>query len=339
MSRTMRALIVSEPGQFELTELPLPDIGPYQALVRIEVCGICNSTDWKVIHGQMQWAGGFPLVLGHESVGVVEQVGQKVRHFKVGDRVTRPIYPSGQNRMNAAFGGFADYGVVCDARAMADEGDPGMLTDYNAQRQNVVPPGLGPIEAALAISLSETASVLNALPNLRGLVIVIAGTGIAGLSLAFWCKLAGATTLVLGRRPERLAKARQLGADQAINTTEADWIEQLTRAAGPAIDGVIEAVGDPELAEQLQRQVRPDGFLTAYGAPPTGQAYPEPWHVADVAEHTAYPWVADLIERNWLDPDWFITHRWSPDQIIQAFDEVRNGNVLKGFVLFDSLAG
>jgi NADPH:quinone reductase-like Zn-dependent oxidoreductase len=99
-------------------------------------------------------------------VGRVVQVGNKVRKFKVGDRVTRPIYvpPQGES-VNSAMGGFAEYGIVTDAQALADDGDASLLEDYNALRQIVVPPHLSTRDAALCISLSETASVLRHLPR------------------------------------------------------------------------------------------------------------------------------------------------------------------------------
>ncbi len=88
----MKALVVPQAGKLQLANIPPPEISPYDALVRIEACGICNSTDQKLIEGTMYWAPPFPITLGHEAVGTVIEVGAKVRKFKVGDRVTRPIY-------------------------------------------------------------------------------------------------------------------------------------------------------------------------------------------------------------------------------------------------------
>jgi NADPH:quinone reductase-like Zn-dependent oxidoreductase len=99
-------------------------------------------------------------------VGRVVQVGNKVRKFKVGDRVTRPIYvPSQGESVNSAMGGFAEYGIVADAQSLADDSDTSLLEDCNALRQIVVPPHLSTRDAALCISLSETASVLRHLPR------------------------------------------------------------------------------------------------------------------------------------------------------------------------------
>jgi threonine dehydrogenase-like Zn-dependent dehydrogenase len=283
----------------------------------------------------MFWAPPFPFVLGHESVGRVVETGSKVSKFKVGDRVTRPIYvPPAGAAVNSANGGFAEFGVVTDAVAMAADGDGSKLNDYNADRQLVVPPDLSARDAALAISLSETASVLRHLPNPRGSKVVVAGTGVAGLAFALWLKLAGAFVIVLGRREERLRKALEMGADVAINTRDGDFLEQL-RALGP-VDGLMEATGDAALATQVEEFLSPQGFACAYGVPPTGVHYGPRWRGAAVEEHLSLPWIIDLLRRGWVQPEWFVSHEWGFDEVLTAFEQNSRGEVLKGFVRLES---
>ncbi|MEI9997917.1 MAG: alcohol dehydrogenase catalytic domain-containing protein [Verrucomicrobiota bacterium] len=219
----MKALIVPAPGRIEVRDIPDPEIGPYDALVRNECCGLCSSTDTKLIDGQMFWAPPFPFVLGHESCGTVIKTGAKVRRYQPGDRVTRTLafWPGTRPGLHVAMGGFAELGLVRDAEAMARDGDVSLLDDYNTQRQCVVSKALDPVQASLAISLSETASVLRHLPKLRGKTIAVAGTGVAGLAFTLWCKLAGARVITLGRRPQRLAEAKRLGADATVDTSNA----------------------------------------------------------------------------------------------------------------------
>lgn len=318
----MRALIVPRNGELQLADVPAPRPGPYQALVKIECCGICGSTDWKLIRGEMTWAPKAPLVLGHESVGTVVEIGAKVTKFRVGDRVTRVVYPGGDG-LNSAMGGFAERGLVTDSAAMARDGDVSLLNDYNALRQNVVPAGLDAQTAALAISLAETASVFASLPAVRQRRVLVAGTGVAGLAFALWAKLAGAHVTVLGRREERLRAARVVGADATLLSLD---------GAVEKFDGVIEAVGDVELAARLATVAKPGAFLCAYGAPPNGAGYPAGWTGAVVDEHLSYAWVADLLARGWIKPEWFVSHAWSLDQAVAAFAQVKAGEVVKGFV-------
>lgn len=330
----MKALLVPEKGRLELGEIVPPVPGPYDALVRMECCGICNSTDAKLIDGTMFWAPPFPFVLGHESVGTVIEIGPKVRTFKLGDQVTRPLafWPGTRTGLHVAMGGFSERGVVRDGRAMAGDGDASLANDYNVQRQNVVPEGLSARDAALAISLSECASVLRHLPPLAGKRVVIAGTGIAGLAFTLWCKRAGAFVVTLGRRDERLEAAKTVGADVAVNTSGADWVGQVLRATvGPA-DGLIEATGDARLAEQMLALLHEDGFASAYGVPPTGTAYDGRWKKSVVEEHLSFGEVAGLLARGVVKPEWFVSHEWDMGEVVAAFDQVRRGEIIKGFV-------
>lgn len=330
----MKALIVPQRGALRIDEIAPPEPGPYDALVRIDVCGICNSTDSKLIDGTMFWAPPFPFVLGHEAVGTVVATGPRVRSFQVGDLVNRPVAFWGGSRPNlhVATGGFAEYGIVRDAKALAADGDMSLANDYLAQRQVVVPPTLTPRDAALAISLSETASVLRHLPNLRGATVAVAGTGIAGLAFVLWAKLAGASVVALGRRAERLEHAQRVGADATVNTKDAAFLDTLKRAASGAVDVIIEATGDASLAATLETVLAADGVALAYGVPPTGTTYGPRWTNATVEEHLSLPWVADMIHRGWVQPEWFVSHAWSLDDAVEAFAMVERGEVVKGFV-------
>ncbi|MEN9938855.1 MAG: hypothetical protein RLZZ387_5434 [Chloroflexota bacterium] len=331
----MKALIVPRRGALELAEIAPPELGPYDALVKMEVCGICNSTDGKLVDGTMFWAPPFPFVIGHESVGSIVAVGPRVTSYHVGDRVNRPVafWPGSRPELNCAMGGFAEYGMVRDGRAMAADGDTSLVGNYLADRQIVLPPGLAPEDAALAISLSETASVLRHMPNLRGRTVAVAGTGIAGLAFTLWAKLAGARVVAIGRREARLAHARQVGADMTVDTTAGDPAEQLLRVAGGPVDALIEATGDAPLAARLEGALAPDGVAVAYGVPPTGTSYGPRWSNARVEEHLSLPWVADLLARGWVRPEWFITHRWGLDEAPEAFAMVGRGEVVKGLVV------
>ena len=82
----MLSVAVMQPGRIEIVDIPKPAPGPYEAIARNQVAFICNATDRKVVGGHFPGLGPekFPLLLGHESVGVVESVGARVRSFKPG---------------------------------------------------------------------------------------------------------------------------------------------------------------------------------------------------------------------------------------------------------------
>jgi len=217
---------------------------------------------------------------------------------------------------------------------MAADGDDSLLEDYNCQRQLVLPPGIEPAHGSLAISLAETASMLRHLPNLRGATVAVAGVGAAGLAFLLWCKLAGARTMAIARRKQPLETAQYLAADWTVNTSQVEDVAQaiIDLADGP-IDGIIEATGSAPLAQELTAALKPGGFAAAYGVPPIGEEYGAPWKEYPVEEHLAMDWVCDLIQRDFIQPEAFITHEWPLADIEQAFEQVSQGEVRKGVIL------
>ncbi len=127
-NKTMQAAIVVEPGTVQVRQIPIPAPGPFEALVRIEACGLCGTTDRHLVAGTQCYhqADHYPAVLGHEAVGTVIEVGAKVSGFKLGDRVVRAtsVWP-GEKRgdLFSAWGGFAEYGIVRDRLALIDAQD------------------------------------------------------------------------------------------------------------------------------------------------------------------------------------------------------------------------
>ena len=105
----MRAVAVLEPGKIDLVDIPRPSPGPYEALIKSEIAFICNATDRKVVQGHFPGMGpeAYPLILGHETVGRVVEVGAKVSSFKIGDRVLGGLLPKTRGlrlRMGRRFG-------------------------------------------------------------------------------------------------------------------------------------------------------------------------------------------------------------------------------------------
>ena len=155
----MKGLVVEAAGKICLREdLPLPEIDAYQVLCRNVGCGICNGTDMQLINGQMPFIQ-YPFVLGHEAVGQVVAVGEKVRSFQEGDYILRSALP-GLPGYHSFWGGFAEYGVADDyAARLADHAG----ADIETSTRQLVPAGIDPVEATMLITLKEVASALHRL--------------------------------------------------------------------------------------------------------------------------------------------------------------------------------
>jgi L-iditol 2-dehydrogenase len=268
----MKALLVTEVGKLTLAEIPLPELRPYEALVRGEACGICNSTDHKLMMNTF-CPGLFPTVLGHESVGEIVRVGGKVRYFEPGQRVLRYVLfdhhvPGGRS----TWGGFSEYGIVVDARAMRDDGvaepAPGP-----AAKQQIVPASISPAQAAAMITLKETLSCLQNFGVTPGSSVGIVGTGPVAQSFAWQARLLGAGTVaVFGRREVWRARFQHLSVtDYAVGD---DWPAAVAqRVAAGGFDYVVEAVGSRQALSTCLKLAGANGRVAIYGVTPDDAPY------------------------------------------------------------------
>ena len=337
----MKAGIVVEPGRVEIQNVPPPEPGPGEALVKIEVCGLCGTTDRHIVEGiQVHHPReNYPAILGHESVGVVEEVGKNVTSFKAGDRVTRvaAIYP-GESRDGyfSGWGGFAEYGIIRDPATLPEE-------DYTAMRHMRPPLDLDPLDASLAISLAELGSWSWKVGALGGKTIAVGGTGLAGYAICMYAALAGASTvIVLGRRDERIELAKKFGANAGVNVTSenpGEVVKALTRGRGA--DYFAEATGADAMFVAGLKTLAPGGQAVIYGAPEKNiytfdmKGAPGDFAVRAVRpeEHKAYDWVCGLIQSGRIDTSLFRTHTWEGlESLPSALEEQAAGGVIKGFV-------
>ena len=340
----MKALVVTEEHKLECWDIPMPQIGDYEALVNIKACGICSTTDREIIAANPPFDKEYPGVLGHEAVGEVIEVGSKVRKFAVGDLVTRAaaIWP-GETRdgVHSIWGGFAEYGIVRDLAAAHEGGSDAVPADWVGERHVVLPPGLDLRQAVLSIALAETASWFWYLPPVGGKTVCVAGTGIAGLSIAIWSKLAGARVIVLGRRQVRLDLAVELGADDGVNVTEEDVPARVRELNdGEGVDFFVEAAGKNDQVRVGLSVIKPGGLVAVYGTAP-GYGHDLTWSYGPLPasishypteEHKGSPWVTQLLGRGYILTDKLMTHAWPLAEYEAAFAAVAAGEVVKGML-------
>lgn len=266
MSRTIRAAVAVAPGRTEIRELPLPAPDTAAGLLRVAVTGVCGS-DWGYYQNLPSLRG--PLILGHETVGHVEQVGALAAQrwgVKEGDLVALEEYLPCGHCEYCRSGEFR----LCDATdwrrgglrygATALSVAPGLWGGY-AEVQHLhlstvfhkVPAGVAPRHAALALPLSNgiewTYLQGGAGP---GQTVVIQGPGQQGLACVVAAREAGAEQIIVtGLSGEtdrrRLALALQLGAHHAIDIETDDLLETVAELTGGRMaDLVIDcAAGGP----------------------------------------------------------------------------------------------
>jgi len=342
----MKALVVTADHQLELKNISQPTPGPFEALVKILACGICSTTDSELIRGTQPNHSQYPCLLGHEAIGEIVEIGSGVKYFKPGDWVARPagLLPgTTRDGLTSAWGGFSEYGLVTDHKAMVESGDNSLINDYTALRQNVLTDGpeIGLPASVLSIALAETLDWSEKL-DMANKVVCVNGTGIAGLSLTLWAKLAGASKVItLGRRTERLELARELGADELVNISNSTGIDEVRELSGGGVDVFMEATGVANQMEVAIRSLKPAGIVGVYGVASDNMYHLDwRWFPADIRfmmhepkEHLARERVVNLIKEGKIPVDKLMTHYWPMESFQQAFKAVQSGKVVKSMLI------
>jgi len=207
----MKAALIERPGVLAVREIHEPAMGPYDALCDILCGATCTGTDLHLIHGTFLSPLQYPAVLGHESVGRVIDVGEKVRHFKPGDVVTRVgtrASPTGE--FHVYWGGFAERGIARDHWAMHEDGLP-QAAWAGARVNQLVPADITPDVATMFTTWRETLSYITRMGVRPDNRLLVAGSGGVGLSFAAHAAHLGLETLVMIGSARRRGLAAQVG--------------------------------------------------------------------------------------------------------------------------------
>jgi len=340
----MKAVAVIEPGKLQIVDLAKPEVGPYQALVKTEVACLCNATDGKLIAGHFPGVERYPLVLGHESAGMIETVGDKVRNFRVGDRAigglvfdfSDPGYASG-------WGGFSEYTLVNDHDSMVADGvadaEHGWFEVYEIQR--TVPADIPLEEAVLLCTWREVYAGFADFGLNPGDDVAIFGAGPVGLSFVKMARLLGlGYVAVVDPLENKRAKALAMGADEAIAPGREE-LANLKRRRGKPLDAVIDAVGNESIATAGVELIKMRGSICIYGviaeptitiqknkAPYNFNVYVHQWPTRS-RERAAMEPLCGWIREQKLRAQDFVTHQFAMCEIEDAVSAVRSGQALK----------
>jgi len=277
----MKAAVYRGQNDVRLEEVPVPEIGAGEMLVRVHTCGICGTDLKKISTG----SHSAPRIFGHETSGVVARVGEGVRKFSVGDRVvvfhhipcrecfycrtktfaqcetykkvgcTAGFEPSG--------GGFAEY-----VRVM----------DWIVERGAVLIPDGVSFEQACFVEPVNTC--LKGIENLRldrGETALVIGQGPIGLILAVLARRAGARVITSDLYPARLTISRRFGLDLTIDASRADTVATIRdMTEGRGADAVILAVAGSALIRPAMDATRPGGRVLLFAQTTRGEVTIDP---------------------------------------------------------------
>jgi L-iditol 2-dehydrogenase len=259
-------------GEVELRDVAEPQIGPGDVLLEVAAASVCGS-DIHMYHHHISYLVNVPVIMGHEFVGVVREVGAEVKGFQVGERVA--------SETSAIICGHCLYCrsgnyQLCPERLGFGYGTDGAFTRYVKVRQEILHHLPDNVSFEVGSMTEPLCVAYNALvENSRikpGDLTVILGPGPIGLMALLIAKASGAApVIVTGLRADakRLAVAEGLGADRIVYADEEDPIQVVkSYDDGLGADLVVDAVGFSVTLRQALEMVRPQGQITKIGWDP-----------------------------------------------------------------------
>lgn len=346
-----------------IEELEIGKPGPREVLIRTVATGVCHS-DLHFVEGSYPWA--MPVVMGHESAGVVEAVGAEVRTVKVGDHVITclsaycghceecltghlslcaspdtqraegepPRLSVGGAKVNqfANLSGFAEMMLVHEHACVAIRKD--MPLDRAALIGCAVTTGVGAIIHTAKVQPGETVAVI--------------GCGGVGLATINGAAIAGAGRIIaVDRLASKLAMAKEFGATDLIDASQGDPVKQVLELTGGGVHHAIEAIGLKVTAEQAFNMLRRGGTATIIGMIPVGTMI-ELHGAAFLAEKRIQgslmgsnrfpidmPRFVDFYMNGKLDLDRMISKRLKLEQVNEALEDLKKGEIARSVILFD----
>lgn len=334
----MKATVFHGVNDIRVEEVNRPHASVGDAVIRVTLTTICG-TDLHIVRGEYPVKSG--LVIGHEPVGVIEELGPGVTGYEIGDRVlVGAITPCGQCRAclsghlsqcghdngyeaiggwrfgNTINGAQAEYLLVPSAQANLAK-IPGKVTDEQAVLLADI--------ASTGISGAEAGQVRI------GDAVVVFAQGPIGLCATAGAKLMGASLIIgVDGDETRLAMARSMGADVVLDYRAVDVVAEVKRLTGGGADVAIEALGTQQTFENSLRSLRPGGILSSLGVYSGKLQMPYDAFAAGLGDHRVVTTLCpggkermrrllSLVQSGRFDPTPLITHRFPLDKITEGY--------------------
>lgn len=342
MSKMKAAVVHAFDRPLVLEEMPKPEPGEGEVVVRIETSGLCH-TDIHAAKGDWPIKPKLPFIPGHEGVGVVAEVGKGVNHLKEGDRVAVPWlgYACGACEYCAS-----GWETLCPHQQNTGYSVDGCYAEYvkaKAKFVGKVPEGVDPLDAApltcAGVTTYKAVKVSGAGP--ADLVAVYGIGGLGHLALQY-ARVVGAAVVAVDLSDEKLALAKELGAEHTVNAKTQDPVEEIRKLGGA--DAAIVTAVSPKAFEQAFYSLRRGGTLVFVALPkdnymqlPIFETVLNGIHVVGSIVGTRVD-LAETFELHAAGKTkiWRETRRL--EQVNQAFEEVEHGKV-RARLVFDLRAG
>lgn len=364
-----RACILETPGEAAVVrDITIDSPGPGEVLIEIVASGVCHTDlTVKMLNGNgMQ----FPIVLGHEGAGIVQEVGEGVTHLQKGDPVVI-AYRAPCEKCPACLRGDprrcymalrpgprikrASDGAQCSQVLRC--GTFATHTVVHSKAAIKMPTEM-PLDKACLIAcgvITGVGAALNTAPVFPGSRVAVIGCGGVGLSVIQGAKIANAKQIIgIDVNPVKLQWAKDFGATHTINAKEVDPVAEVRRITDDGWDGGVEfayeATGIPVCTEQAVKMLAYGGTATTIGFPAasdsvnlnlgdmaTGvywnKAALRVCHCGDTLPSHDFPFLADLYLKGRLELDRMVTRKIKLDEVEDAFHEMETGDVIRSVIM------
>lgn len=337
---TMKALVAYGKDKYKLElNYPTPECGPEDIIIKTEGCGVCAG-DLKCQHGAAMFWGDEnqpawvepPFIPGHEFLGRIVEMGEKVEGFQLGERITADqILPCGSCR-------FCKSGRywMCQPHQMFgfQKGNNGGMAEYVRYPKNAViskVPEDMPLEKALLIEPYGCSKHAVDRAQIRNEdVVVISGAGTLGLGMITYARMQNpAKLIVLDMVDNRLEKAKEFGADLIMNPGRENVVEKvLELTEGYGCDIYIEATGHPSSVVQGLSMIRKLGRMVEFSV--FGEPTTVDWSIIGdrkeldiLGSHLSpycYPFVIENMQNGKLKTDGVVSRMFSLEEWEKAFE-------------------
>jgi propanol-preferring alcohol dehydrogenase len=331
----MKAAIFSNPKEpLTIQEVPVPAIGPTDALIRVIACGVCHTDLHYIDHGVPTFKKP-PMILGHECSGVIHAVGSEVTTWKQGDRVLLPAVVSCGTCRMCRLG----RENICQRMVMFGNNVDGAYAEFIAAPAKdlfALPEEIPLVDGCIIADAISTPyhAVKNRARVQPGDKVLVFGCGGVGINIVQVAAAAGATVVAVDISDSKLEAAKKLGAWATINPRQEDLRKQMKKLLDGAADIAIEAIGNPSTIEQAIDCVRPGGRVCVVGYTEKTATlnasrlmYRELEIVGSLGcRPVDYPAIIQMVARGLIQLKPVVTARFPLDRINEALDVLRSGS-------------
>ncbi len=342
----MKAAIFYGPNQpLKIEDVERPKINSHEILVKIAACGVCNTDLHYIDHGVPTFKKP-PMILGHEPSGIVEEIGSEVKNFKEGDRVLIPPVFSCGYCDNCRLG----KENICLNMVMLGNHIDGAYAEFvkvPAKDCQHLPEDLPLEESSIIADAISTPyhAVKNRARVQPGDSVVVFGCGGVGINVVQVAASAGGSVTAVDIVDKKLEVAKQLGAQNTINSRDMEdkaLLKQIRSLTGGGADIAIEAIGNPRTIVLAANSVKPGGCHCQVG-----------YTHHDVSINAArlmfreieikgslgcrpvdYPKIIEMVRIGKIQLKPVVTHKFELEAINDAFELMRKGESLRSIITF-----